>query len=109
MQTRKAIRKSRQRRIRAVVRGTAKRPRFAVYRSDRALFVQIIDDDQGKTLVSKRSAVKNAGAASNLGKEIAALAAKHKITSVVFDRGGNRYHGVIKALANAAREGGLKF
>lgn len=109
MQTRKTMRKSRQRRIRAVVRGTAKRPRFAVYRSGRALLVQIIDDAAGKTLVSKRSAGKNAGIAGTLGKEIAVLATKRKITSVVFDRGGNRYHGVIKALAEAAREGGLKF
>lgn len=109
MQTRKFMRKSRQRRIRAVVRGTAKRPRLAVFRSQTSLFAQLIDDAAGKTLVSKRSVGKNTAAASNLGKEIAALAAKHKITSVVFDRGGNRYHGVIKALADAAREGGLQF
>lgn len=109
MKSRKFQRIIRQRRIRAVVRGSAKRPRFAVYRSQSALFVQIIDDDTGKTLVSKRSTGKNAGAASCLGKDIAALAAKQKITSVVFDRGGNRYHGVIRALADAAREGGLRF
>lgn len=109
MNTRKTMRKSRQRRIRAVVRGTAKRPRLAVFRSQTSLLVQLIDDAAGKTLVSKRSAGKNTGSASILGKDIAALAAKHKITSVVFDRGGNRYHGVIKALADAAREGGLKF
>lgn len=109
MNTRKTMRKSRQRRIRAVIRGTAARPRLVVYRSGSALFVQIIDDDKGKTLVSKRSVEKNMGAAAGLGKEVALLAAKHKIISVVFDRGGNRYHGVIKALADAAREGGLKF
>lgn len=103
------MRKSRQRRIRAVIRGTGSRPRLAVYRSDRVLFVQIIDDDTGKTLVSKRSVGKNIDAATSLGKEIALLAAKRKITSVVFDRGGNRYHGAIKALADAVREGGLTF
>lgn len=109
MNTRKTMRKSRQRRIRAVIRGVANCPRLAVYRSDRALFVQIIDDDTGKTLVSKHTTGKNASIAASLGKEIAVLAAKHKISSVVFDRGGNRYHGVIKVFADAAREGGLKF
>lgn len=109
MKTRRSQRRIRQRRIRAVVVGTATRPRLALYRSGRALFAQIIDDTAGKTLCSKRSAEKNTQAAATLGKEIALLAAKHKIVSVVFDRGGNRYHGVIKALADAAREGGLQF
>ncbi len=109
MKTRKMLRKSRQRRIRAVVIGMARRPRLAIYRSGSALFAQIIDDTVGKTLVSKRSTEKNIAAATILGKEIAGLAARHKIRSVVFDRGGNRYHGVIKAFADAAREGGLTF
>jgi len=109
MKTRKILRKSRQRRIRAVIIGSARRPRLAIYRSGRALFAQIIDDGTGKTLVSKRSTGKNITAAGALGKEIAGLAVKHKIGSVVFDRGGNRYHGVIKSFADAVREGGLKF
>ncbi len=109
MQTRKTLRKSRQHRIRAVVRGTASRPRLAVYRSGSALFVQIIDDDAGKTLVSLRSIGKNTATAAGLGNDMAKLASKHKISLVVLDRGGNRYHGVIKAFADAAREGGLKF
>lgn len=109
MQTRKTMRKLRQRRIRAVVIGSARRPRLAIYRSGSALFAQIIDDAEGKTLVSKRSTGKNITAATTLGKEIAGLAVKHKIGPVVFDRGGNRYHGVIKSFADAAREGGLKF
>ncbi|MBI3956191.1 50S ribosomal protein L18 [Candidatus Gottesmanbacteria bacterium] len=109
MKTRRSQRLIRQRRIRAVVRGTAARPRLAVYRSGSALFVQLIDDEQGVTIASKRVKGKNRAAAMTLGKDIAALAAKRKITSVVFDRGGNRYHGVIKALADAAREGGLHF
>lgn len=89
--------------------GSARRPRLSIYRSGRALFAQIIDDGTGKTLVSKRSTGKNITAATALGKEIAGLAVKHKIGSVVFDRGGNRYHGVIKSFADAARVGGLKF
>ncbi|MDP1721900.1 MAG: 50S ribosomal protein L18 [Candidatus Gottesmanbacteria bacterium] len=109
MLNRKIKRISRQRRIRAVVRGSASRPRLAVYRSGTALFVQIIDDEAGRTLVSKRSIGKNMAMGVKMGKDIAALAMKHTITSVVFDRGGNRYHGVIKAFADAAREGGLKF
>lgn len=103
------MRRKRQNRIRSVVLGTARRPRLSVFRSGQALFVQIIDDGGGKTLLSKQSEGKNAAAASVLGKEIAVLAKTKKITSVVFDRGGNRYHGVIKALADAAREGGLTF
>lgn len=103
------MRRKRQNRIRSVLLGTARRPRLSVFRSGQALFVQIIDDGGGKTLLSKQSEGKNAAAASVLGKEIAVLAKTKKITSVVFDRGGNRYHGVIKALADAAREGGLQF
>jgi len=109
MKTRKQLREKRQKRIRAVIRGSARRPRFSVFRSGQALSVQLIDDDTGKTLLSKRSEEKNTAAAKVLGSEIASLAKKHKIISVVFDRGGNRYHGVIKALADAAREGGLTF
>lgn len=109
MNTRTAMRKTRQRRIRAVISGTKTRPRLAVYRSHTALFAQLIDDTAGKTIAAQRRVGKNIAAAAALGKEIAALAHKHKITSIVFDRGGNRYHGVIKALADAAREGGLKF
>lgn len=109
MKTRKILRKSRQRRIRAVVIGSAHRPRLAIYRSGRALFAQIINDETGKTLVSKRSTGKNITTATALGGEIAGLAVKHKIKTVVFDRGGNRYHGVIKSFADAVREGGITF
>lgn len=109
MKTRSTMRKSRRHRIRAVVFGTASRPRLAVYRSHTALFAQIIDDTVGRTIASKRSAGKNVAAAAALGKEIAQIAHRHKISSVVFDRGGNRYHGVIKAFADAARGEGLLF
>ena len=109
MKTRKQLREKRQKRIRAVIRGSASRPRLSVFRSGLALSVQLIDDESGKTLLSKRSKGKNIAAAKELGSEIASLSKKRKIISVVFDRGGNRYHGVIKALADAAREGGLTF
>lgn len=109
MKTRRSGRIIRHRRIRAVIRGSALRPRLAVFRSQKAISVQLINDDAGSTIVSARSTDKNMAAATAVGKEIALLALKHKITAVVFDRGGNRYHGVIKALADAAREGGLKF
>lgn len=91
------------------MRGSSARPRLSVFRSGQVLFVQLIDDEAGKTLLSKRSEGKNTAAAKKLGMEIAVLVKTKKITSIVFDRGGNRYHGVIKALADAAREGGLKF
>lgn len=108
MKTRKLMRQKRKRRIRAAVAGTATRPRAAIFRSGKAIFVQLIDDSTGNTLVAKRIAGKNIAAATTLGKEIAKLAKARKISEIVFDRGGFRYHGAIKALAEEAREGGLK-
>lgn len=91
-------------RIRAKVKGTAARPRLCVYKSNRYLEVQVIDDTAGKTLASiKVDDAKKAGA------EIAKKAKAAGIDSVVFDRGGFRYTGAIATLADAAREGGLKF
>lgn len=107
MKTRKEMRESRKRRVRAVIFGTAKRPRLAVFRSGRAMFVQLIDDERGKTIVSKRTIGKNIAAATDLGKAIAKIAKEHKISHVVFDRSGYRYHGAVKALADAMREGGV--
>lgn len=107
MKTRKEMRESRKRRVRAVIFGTAKRPRLAVFRSGRAMFVQLIDDEGGKTIISKRTVGKNIAAATVLGKEIASMAKAHKISQVVFDRSGYRYHGAVKALADAMREGGV--
>jgi large subunit ribosomal protein L18 len=94
----------RHKRIRAKIIGTALRPRLCVYRSNRFLEAQVIDDSVGKTLVSGKmdDAVK-------LGKEIAALAKAKGISAVVFDRGGFRYTGKVAALADAARAGGLVF
>lgn len=96
--------KRRHKRIRAKVKGTALRPRLAVYKSNRYLEAQIIDDGAGRTLLSGKmdDAVK-------LGKDIATRAKAKGIEAVVFDRGGFRYTGQIAALAEAARAGGLKF
>ncbi len=107
MKTRKEMRIKRKRRIRAVVTGSAARPRLAVFRSGSAMFVQLIDDERGKTLVSKRTMGKNIAAATALGKAIAKIAKEHKISHVVFDRSGYRYHGAVKALAEEIREGGI--
>jgi large subunit ribosomal protein L18 len=105
-------------RIRKKVQGTAERPRLNVYRSLNHIYVQLIDDHQGTTLVSASSAVGKKGerrtggnlaAAKDVGKAIAARAKEKGISKVVFDRGGYIYHGRIKALADAAREAGLEF
>jgi large subunit ribosomal protein L18 len=100
--------------------GTAERPRLSVYRSSKHIYAQIIDDTAGKTLAMVGSHVsdvrgaelKNGGniaAAKVIGKAIAERAKALGVTKVAFDRGGRKYHGRVKALADAAREGGLKF
>jgi large subunit ribosomal protein L18 len=99
------------------VRGTAERPRLTVFRSNMHIYAQIIDDEKGVTLVSagsmgKQSAVSYGGnvkAAKEIGKQIAEAAKAKGITQVCFDRGHYLYHGRVKALADAAREAGLKF
>lgn len=105
---------ARKRRIRAKVIGTAARPRMTVFRSLATISVQLIDDAAGKTIVSAstkelKGAKKNADAAKALGELIAKKAKDAKITSVTFDRNAYKYHGRVKALADAAREGGLTF
>jgi large subunit ribosomal protein L18 len=107
------------RRYRDAVRGSADRPRLSVYRSLRYLYAQVIDDASGVTLVSASTLekaadgnLKSAGnreAAKVLGKLIAERAKDRGVESVVFDRNGFRYHGVIQAIADGAREAGLKF
>ena len=107
------------RRIRAKISGNLNRPRLCVYRSLKFLYVQIVDDANGKTLVSASTAEKdvrgelkqggNIAASKLLGKAIAQRAKAKGIEAVVFDRGGYVYHGRIKAVAEAARESGLKF
>src|SRR5205809_2236879 len=103
-------------RIRSKVTGTAERPRLAVFKSLKHIYVQLIDDAAGKTIVSASSAEKdssakgaNAAAAKAVGAAIAQKAKDKGVTRVVFDRGGYLYHGNIKALADAARENGLEF
>ena len=101
-------------RIRSKVSGTAERPRLAVKKSLKHIYVQLIDDASGRTLAAASSTEAdapgaNAAAAKALGALIAKKAKDKGVTRVVFDRGGYLYHGNIKALADAAREGGLSF
>lgn len=114
-------RERRHQRVRRKIMGTPERPRLSVYRSLNQIYAQVIDDLSGKTLVAASSLGKgvkgkgktktggNIEAAKAVGAEIAALAKQANIGKVVFDRGGSIYHGRIKALADAAREGGLIF
>ncbi len=106
-----ATRARRHARIRARVIGSATKPRLAVYRSNRFIYAQLIDDAAGKTIAgidSRKVAGETALARAHaVGKEIAAVATKAGITTVVFDRGGFRYMGAIAAVADGAREGGL--
>ncbi|MBD1853156.1 50S ribosomal protein L18 [Leptolyngbya sp. FACHB-711] len=117
--TRKESIKRRHRRVRRKVFGTTERPRLAVFRSHQHIYVQVIDDSQHHTLVAAstlepdvRSEVetgRNCDASVRVGQLIAERAKAQGIDQVVFDRGGNLYHGRVKALADAAREGGLNF
>ena len=105
----------RHRRVRGKISGTAARPRLSVYRSENNIYAQVIDDVAGHTLCSASSVEKgfvgggNKEAAEQVGKMIAERAIAKGIEEVVFDRGGYIYHGRVQALADAAREGGLKF
>jgi large subunit ribosomal protein L18 len=119
MTTRKAARQRVHQRIRKKVAGTAERPRLAVYFSGKHVYAQVVDDDAGRTLAAastkERSLLGNSKAAANrvaaavIGKAIAERSLAKKIDNIVFDRGGFLYHGKVKVLADAAREGGLKF
>ncbi len=119
MLAKQAIRLRRKKRIRGKVNGTAERPRLSVYRSAKHIYAQIIDDDKGVTLAAASSLdkdlkgkIKNGAgkeAAGEVGKLIAARASSAGVETVVFDRGGYIFHGRVKALADAAREGGLAF
>ena len=116
--TRKAARQHVHQRIRKRISGTAERPRLAVHFSGKHVYVQAIDDDSGRTVVaasttessfrSQKAAANRAGA-EQIGKTIAERLLEKKVDRVVFDRGGFLYHGKAKALADAARAGGLKF
>ncbi len=98
----------RHRRVRAKIKGTAKKPRLCVFRSHQHIYAQLIDDDKGKTMASAQGQA-NIKKAHEVGKLIAQQALEKKIEKVVFDRGGYKYHGRVKAVAEGAREGGLKF
>jgi len=107
-------RKRRHNRVRKKVVGTAERPRLAVYRSNRHMYAQVIDDFAGRTLASastlkdSESSDDRLSAAKAVGEAIADRAKSAGVTSVTFDRGGFRYHGRVKAIAEGAREGGLE-
>ena len=114
-ESRNAVRVRKHERVRAKISGTAECPRLVVFRSNKHIEAQIIDDVKGSTLVSassvqlKLSNGSNVEGAKVVGAKIAELAKAKKIKKVVFDRGGYLYHGRVQALADAAREGGLKF
>jgi large subunit ribosomal protein L18 len=113
--TKPARRMRRRRRVRAKVRGTAERPRLAVFRSNRGVHAQLIDDVRGQTLAAVTwteddlRGLKPMEQAKRAGELIASRAKEAGVESVVFDRGGYRYHGRVKALAEGARESGLAF
>jgi large subunit ribosomal protein L18 len=117
--SRKALRGIRRQRVRRKIQGTAERPRLNVFRSLQNIYAQIIDDEKGKTLVAistlapelkgQLASNNNTAAATAVGELLAKKAAEAGIKQVVFDRAGYVYHGRIKALADAARSGGLEF
>ena len=115
-QDKNQVRKKRHARVRSKISGTAERPRLNVFRSNKNIYAQLIDDVAGVTIVSASSqensfdgAGNNVDAATKVGEIIAKRATEKNISVVVFDRGGYLYHGRVKALAEAARENGLEF
>ena len=117
MTSRSAQRQRRQRRVRKKINGTTNCPRLSVFRSNRHISAQIVDDENGRTVVAastseadlRGNATSNKEAATKVGQLLAARAQAGGVESVVFDRGGNKYHGRVAALADAARAAGLKF
>ncbi|MGI5921942.1 MAG: 50S ribosomal protein L18 [Syntrophomonadaceae bacterium] len=116
--SRKKVRQGKHKRVRRKISGTSTTPRLCVYKSLNHIYAQIIDDQNGRTLVAASTLDKdlqglesktNIEAAKRVGGSIAGKALAQGITSVVFDRNGYKYHGKVAALADAAREGGLKF
>ncbi len=113
--TKPAQRLRRRRRVRAKVRGSAERPRIAVFRSNRGIFAQLIDDDSGRTLAAvnwteaELRSLKPMDQAKRAGALLAERAKAAGVETAVFDRGGYQYHGRVQALADGAREGGLTF
>jgi large subunit ribosomal protein L18 len=113
--TKQRQRLRRRRRVRAKVRGSAERPRLAVYRSNRGVFAQLIDDDEGRTVAAVNWTEKDLRGlapmeqAKRAGELLAERAKQAGVETCVFDRGGYQFHGRVKALAEGAREGGLAF
>jgi large subunit ribosomal protein L18 len=110
-----ARRLKRRRRVRAKIRGTAQRPRISVFRSNRGIFAQLVDDDSGRTLAAVNwteeplRKLARMEQATRAGELLAERAKAAGVETAVFDRGGYKYHGRVKALADGAREGGLSF
>ncbi|MFY9458062.1 MAG: 50S ribosomal protein L18 [Candidatus Spechtbacterales bacterium] len=102
-------RKIRHRRVRAKIKGTAKIPRLCVFRSNKYMYVQFIDDKKGSCTIFSIRGVNTVKGARELGKKIAEAAKEKNIEKVLFDRGGYKYHGRVRAVAEGAREGGLIF
>ena len=115
VKTKPQARLKRRRRVRAKIVGTAERPRISVFRSNRGIFAQLVDDDSGRTLASVNwtesdlRSLKPMEQATKAGELLAQRAKAAGVETAVFDRGGYQYHGRVKALAEGAREGGLKF
>jgi large subunit ribosomal protein L18 len=116
MRSRDVGRRRRHRRVRKKIHGTAQRPRLAVFRSNRFIYAQVIDDQSGRTLASASSQESEMRArsltvetAAEVGRAVAERAKEAGVQGVVFDRGGFRFHGRVKALAEAARQHGLEF
>jgi large subunit ribosomal protein L18 len=114
-QTKAETRLKRRKRIRGKIAGTAQRPRLSVFRSNKGIYAQLVDDASGTTLAAAASVHLDAASgdktaqATAVGQLLAERARAHGVESVVFDRGGYLYHGRVKALADGAREGGLQF
>ncbi len=117
IEEKKTRRMRRKRHIRRTLSGTTERPRMSVFKSNKNLYVQVIDDTEGKTLVSastieaetKESIRRNVEGGEKLGELIGNRLKEKKISTVVFDRNGYKYHGVVKAVAEGARKAGIKF
>jgi large subunit ribosomal protein L18 len=111
-QTREEYRRRRHFRVRKRVNGTAERPRLVVFRSDKHIYAQLVDDNAQRTIMTVSDTGfegKKVEKSFEVGKKVASLAKERGLTSIVFDRGGYLYHGRVKAVADGAREGGLEF
>ena len=114
IETKRGNRIRRHKRVRAIIKGTSERPRLSVFRSNEHIYAQLIDDAKGATLLSakdtevKKKTIKKIEIAGQVGENLAKKALAKGITAAVFDRGGYKYHGRVRALAESVRKGGLK-